>query len=47
MLLKRSSEVRYVFDLSASDNLIAALEVILLSVSSENEMKQRVYYSPD
>jgi hypothetical protein len=34
--------VRDVFDLSASDNLIAPSSPILLPVLSENEMKQQV-----
>jgi hypothetical protein len=36
------SEVRDVFDLSASDNFIAPSSPILLSVLSENEMNQQV-----
>jgi hypothetical protein len=37
----RLSEVREEFDLSASDNLIAPSESILLSVFSENQMKEK------
>jgi hypothetical protein len=40
LLLLRSSEVRDVFPLSALDNLIAPSSPMLLSVLSENEMKQ-------
>jgi hypothetical protein len=36
--------VRDVFDLSASDNLVTPLVPILLSVSIENEMKQKRCY---
>jgi hypothetical protein len=42
LLLKRLSEVRDVFSLSASDNLIAPSSPILLPVLNENEMKQQV-----
>jgi hypothetical protein len=42
MLLQlRSSEVRDVFDLSASDNSITPSVPTLLPVLSENEMKQQ------
>jgi hypothetical protein len=41
MLRSRLSEVREVFDESTSDNL---LSLISLTVFSENEMKQQVYY---
>jgi hypothetical protein len=42
LLQSKSSKVRDVFDLSASDNLIAPAVPILLSVLSENEMKKYV-----
>jgi hypothetical protein len=44
MLPNRSSFVRDAFDLSASDNEIAASVPILVSLFSENEMKQQVCY---
>ena len=44
LLPSRSSEARDVFDLSASANLIAPLEVSLLSVVSENETASVCYY---
>jgi hypothetical protein len=44
LVLPISSEVRVEFDLSASDSLITPSLPILLSVSSENEMKQQVCY---
>jgi hypothetical protein len=43
VLQLRSSEVRDVFDLSASDNLITPSSPILCAVVSENEMKLKQY----
>jgi hypothetical protein len=45
MIPLRESEVREVFDLSASDNLAAPSKPILLSVLSEKEMKQQICYN--
>jgi hypothetical protein len=45
MLLRSESCMRDEFDLSASDNSVAPEIQILLSVLSENEMKQQVCYS--
>jgi hypothetical protein len=39
-VLLRSSEVRYGFDLSASSSSMAASLFILLSILSENKMRQ-------
>jgi hypothetical protein len=43
----RSSEVRDDLNLSASDSLFASSIPILLSISSENEMRQQGLYSRD
>jgi hypothetical protein len=43
-LLPRESEVREEFERSASDNTVAPSLPISLPVSSENELKQQVYY---
>jgi hypothetical protein len=43
LLRTSSSEVRDVFDLSASDNFAAPLlPIVVFPVMSENEMKQKV-----
>jgi hypothetical protein len=42
LLQLRSSKVREIFDLSASDNMSIPSAPILLSVLSENVMKQLV-----
>jgi hypothetical protein len=47
LVLPRLSLVMREFDLSASANMSAPSLLILLSVTSENEMKQQVCYCQD
>jgi hypothetical protein len=46
VLQLRLSEVRDVFDLRASDNLVAPLASILFTLFHENEMKKRSVLQP-